>query len=77
MSDKRKGVAESDDDLSEVDARRRFLRNCAKFASGTPPAVALLMSSSRPALADNPNCTGGSDQPPGCSDRGDDGGGGQ
>ena len=46
-------------DHSEVDARRKFLRNCAKFASGAPPAVALLLSSSPSAIAqdpDPPNC---------------------
>jgi hypothetical protein len=29
---------------SEVEARRAFLKNCAKFAAATPPAIALLLS---------------------------------
>jgi len=34
------------DGLSEIERRRRFLQNCTKFATGAPPAIALLMSSS-------------------------------
>lgn len=33
--------------LSEVEARRRFLKNCAKFAAGMPPAVTLLLQAAR------------------------------
>ena len=43
--------------LSEDARRRRFLKNCAKFAAGTPPAVALLMSASRAAAEPNPPIT--------------------
>ena len=28
----------------EVEARRAFLKNCAKYAAATPPAIALLLS---------------------------------
>ena len=31
-------------ETSEVEARRAFLRNCAKYAAATPPAIALLLS---------------------------------
>ena len=30
--------------VSEVEARRAFLKNCAKYAAATPPAIALLLS---------------------------------
>ena len=56
--------------LSEDARRRRFLKNCAKFAAGTPPAVALLMSASRAAGAKDPSvdCSTNPAPPPGrCS----------
>jgi hypothetical protein len=31
-------------DTSEVEARRAFLKNCAKFAAAMPPAISLLIS---------------------------------
>ena len=39
-------------DLSEAAARRRFLKNCAKFAAGMPPAVTLLMHAARVSAQD-------------------------
>jgi hypothetical protein len=35
------------EDTGVVEARRRFLRDCGKFALVTPPAVALLLSASK------------------------------
>ena len=35
--------------ISEAEARRRFLKNCAKFAAGMPPAVTLLLQAARAA----------------------------
>jgi hypothetical protein len=56
----------------EVEARRAFLKNCAKFATATPPAIALLLSVGN-AKADhfsagNPQCNDPTnpDQPPHC-----------
>ncbi len=37
-----KGLEESE--VFEVEARRAFLKNCAKYAAATPPAIALLLS---------------------------------
>jgi hypothetical protein len=54
--------------LSDDERRRRFLKNCAKFAAGTPPAVALLLSASKPAAAQAVECSTNPAPPPGlCS----------
>jgi hypothetical protein len=69
MSEKRRSISTSEDELSEVDARRKFLRNCAKFAAGTPPAVALLLSASRQSRADDDDeCVGSNFDPEECYD---------
>ena len=59
-------------EVFEVEARRAFLKNCAKYAAATPPAVALLLSVGK-AKADHfsaghPSCNnpGNPNQPPHC-----------
>ena len=37
-----KGLEESE--VFELEARRAFLKNCAKYAAATPPAISLLLS---------------------------------
>jgi hypothetical protein len=51
-------------DRAEAERRRRFLKNCAKFAAGTPPAVALLLSASKASATHN---AGHSNDAPPCS----------
>ncbi len=41
---------------SDVEARRAFLKGCAKYAAAMPPAVTLLLSAS-PASSQNANCS--------------------
>ena len=40
---------------SEEQARRKFIKSCAKFAVASPPAITLLLSASR-SLAQLPEC---------------------
>ena len=41
-------------DTSEVEARRAFLKNCAKYAAAMPPAITMLVSAHN-VLGDHPN----------------------
>lgn len=57
---------------SEVEARRAFLKNCAKYAAATPPAIALLLSvgnaKAQVFTSDDPQCQepGNPTNPPQC-----------
>jgi hypothetical protein len=43
---------------SKVEARRAFLKNCAKYAVSMPPAISLLVSAQRAVGQEvNPNCS--------------------
>ena len=50
----------SEDISPEAEARRAFLGNCAKYAAGMPPAIALLLSASRASGDDGDNDNNGS-----------------
>ena len=69
-----KGSEESE--VFEVEARRAFLKNCAKFAAATPPAISLLLSvgdaKAQEFTSDDPQCLppGNLDEPPQCPDDG-------
>ena len=45
-----------EDEASETVARRAFLRNCAKFAAATPPAIALLLYADKAAAVASTAC---------------------
>jgi hypothetical protein len=57
---------------SEAEARRAFLKNCAKYAATTPPAIALLLSADKAKAnhfsAGDPQCQdpGSPNAPPHC-----------
>ena len=44
-------------DASEVEARRAFLKNCAKYAAAMPPAIAILVSAKNALASHNPGHT--------------------
>ena len=62
-------MGESSDEKTE--ARRAFLRNCAKFAAGAPPAITLLLAADQAAGGEDGPCPSFCILPGGeCSDDG-------
>jgi hypothetical protein len=59
-------------EVSEVEARRAFLKNCAKYAAAMPPAITLLLAAGdakADPTSDSPACNeppGNPTQPPTC-----------
>jgi hypothetical protein len=45
-------------EISKIEARRTFLKNCAKYAAAMPPAISILVSvESALGATNNPNCS--------------------
>jgi hypothetical protein len=60
-------------EVSEVEARRAFLKNCAKYAAAMPPAITLLLAAGdarADPTSDSPACTkpdpSNEEKPPNC-----------